>query len=366
MKVLCDREKLREGLAIVNNVVPPRSPKPILENICLVATDDALELVGTDLEVAVRYRIEDVKVAEPGPVVIPARVALDFIRDLTGETVELATKGNTCHITAGADTCELVTAEADEFPVISHFDGDGTFTIQAGTFSRLVNQTAFAAAREGGRYAMHGVLIEFRDGMMNLIATDGRRLALSGSPVDIGSAEQPSAIVPTKGMNLFCRVINDPLEQVRFQFSENQIGMKTANAEIFARLIDGEFPAYGAVIPKKAKNSMEADAEVLGRKLRLVANVTGAEARAARLQLKKNELEISGQFAGRGEAHALMEVDYKGDEAEIAFNPDFVVEGVKNCEKDTVRLEFEDKTSPGKFTLGENYIYIVMPITVDA
>jgi len=222
------------------------------------------------------------------------------------------------------------------------------------------------ADAEGGRYAMHGVLVEFKDGMMNLIATDGRRLALSGSPVDTGSAERPSAIVPTKGMNLFCRVINDPLEQVRFQFSENQIGMKTANAEIFARLIDGEFPAYSAVIPKKAKNAMEADAEVLGRKLRLVANVTGAEARAARLQLKKNELEISGQFAGRGEAHAHMEVDYKGNEAEIAFNPDFVVEGIKNCEKDTVRLEFEDKTSPGKFTLGENYIYIVMPITVDA
>ncbi|MAF65010.1 MAG: DNA polymerase III subunit beta [Planctomycetes bacterium] len=366
MKVLCDREKLREGLTIVNLVVPPRSPKPILENICLVATDDALELVGTDLEVAIRYRIEDVKVSKPGSVVIPARVAVDFIKDLTGETVELKTKGNTCHIRAGADTCELVTAEAEEFPVISHFDGERPFSIQAGTFGRLVNQTAFAAAREAGRYAMHGVLVEFAEGMMNLIATDGRRLAVSGAPIDIDSDERPSAIVPTKGMNLFCRVINDPLEQVRFQFDENQIGMKTANAEVFARLIDGEFPKYTAVIPKQTKHTVEADAEVLGRKLRLVANVTGAEARAAKLQLKKNELEVSGHFAGRGEAHAHMEVVYKGDEAEIAFNPDFVVAGVKNCERDVVRLEFEDKTSPGKFTLGENYIYIVMPITVDA
>ncbi|MDP6538034.1 MAG: DNA polymerase III subunit beta [Planctomycetota bacterium] len=366
MNVLCDREKLREGLTIANLVVPPRSPKPILENICLVATDDALELVGTDLEVAIRYRIEDVKVTETGSTVIPARVAVDFIKDLTGETVELKTKGRTCHIGAGADTCELVTAEADEFPVVQRFDGERTFSIQAGTFSRLVNQTAFAAARDAGRYAMHGVLVEFGEGKLNLIATDGRRLAVSGAPIDIGDQQRPSAIVPTKGMNLFCRVLNDPLEQVRFQFDENQIGMSTANAEIFARLIDGEFPKYSAVIPTKTKHCMEADAEVLGRKLRLVANVTGAEARAVKLELKKNELEVSGQFAGRGEAHAHMEVAYKGDAAEIAFNPDYVVAGVKNCEKDVVQLEFEDKTSPGKFTLGEDYIYIVMPITVDA
>ena len=76
MKILCDREKLRDGLAIVNNVIPVKSTKPVIENVCLVATDDALELLGTDLECAVRYRVSDVQVDEPGPVVIPARVAL--------------------------------------------------------------------------------------------------------------------------------------------------------------------------------------------------------------------------------------------------------------------------------------------------
>lgn len=83
MKAICNREKLRDALAVVNNVVPAKSTKPILENICLVATDNALEIVGTDLECSVRYRIEDVQVDEPGPVVVPARVTLDFVRDLS-------------------------------------------------------------------------------------------------------------------------------------------------------------------------------------------------------------------------------------------------------------------------------------------
>lgn len=368
MKVLCNREKLREGLAVANNVIPTKSTKPVLSNVCLVATEDYLELVGTDLDVAVRYRIDDVKVAEPGTAVIPARVSLDFVRDLSGDTLTIDTsssKGN-CLITSGADSCELVTTDPDEFPVVSHFDEQGSLSLQAGTFTTLVNRTAFAAAREQGRYAMHGVLTEVEDGTLRMVATDGRRLAVAFAPIEAPAELPGPAIVPTKGMQLFCRVISDPLDQIKIHFSENQIGIKTRNAEVFARLLDGEFPNYDAVIPKESSNHIEADAELLGRKIRLVANVTGDEARAVRFSVKKDHMEIFGQSAGRGEATAHMEVEYPGEEAEIAFNPDYVIEGLKNCESDKVHLEFNEKTSPGKFTLGENYIYVVMPITIDA
>ena len=365
MKVLCDRERLREGLAVANNVIPTKSTKPVLANVCLVATEDALELVGTDLEVAVRYRIEDVKVEEPGTVVIPARLTLDFVRDLASETVTLDTSDGNCHISGGSDTCELVTFDPDEFPVVSRFSDSDSISIQAGTFTTLVNRTAFAAAREQGRYAMHGVLTEIEDDSLRMVATDGRRLAVAHSPLEANGVQPEPAIVPTKGMQLFCRVIDDSLEQVKIRFADNQIGLKTSKAEVFARLLDGEFPRYSAVIPKETSNTVHADSEMLGRKIRLVANVTGDEARAVRFSVKKDHMELFGQSAGRGEATAHMEVDFKGSQADIAFNPDYVNDGLKNCESDTVRLEFNEKTSPGKFTLGENYIYVVMPITID-
>jgi DNA polymerase-3 subunit beta len=365
MKVLCDREKLREGLAIVNNVIPARSTKPVLENVRLIATDTALELVGTDLEVSVRYSIDDVKVGEPGVTVIPARVALDFIRDLASETITLQTDDTKCTITGGADTCELVTMDADEFPVTPKFEDQDTLSLQAGTFTRLVGQTSFAAAREGGRYAMHGVLITVADDKLQMVATDGRRLAVSSAGIQEVPSSAAPAIVPTKGIQTFCRVIDDPLSQIKIRFGENQLGMKTHNAEIFARLIDGEYPRYSEVIPKESKNCIEANADMLGRKLRLVANVTGDEARAVRLKVDKGELELHGHSVGRGEAHAHMEVDYAGGPALIAFNPDYVLDGLKHAERETVRLEFNDKASPGKFSLGESYVYIVMPITVE-
>lgn len=366
MKVTCNRDKLRDALAVVNTVVPAKSTKPVLENVCLVATDDALELVGTDLECAVRYRIDGVQVDEPGPAVVPARVTLDFVRDLSGDDVRLATSESKCVISSGEDNCELVTIDPDEFPVINRFGSENTIPLQGGTFAKLVGRTAFAAAREPGRYAMHGVLTEIQNGMLRMVATDGRRLALAEVAVDTRHAPAKPAIVPTKGMQLFCRVIGDPLEQIELSFSENQIGLRSKQAEIFARLIDGEFPRYAAVIPRDSKNVIEAETQLFTKKLRLVANVTGVEARAVRLRANKGELELFGQSAGRGEARARLDADFKGEAAEIAFNPDYVLDGLKNCEDALVRLEFNEKTSPGKFRLGENYVYIVMPITIDA
>ncbi|MFT4538913.1 MAG: DNA polymerase-3 subunit beta [Planctomycetota bacterium] len=365
MKIICDRDKLREGLAIAAHVIPKSSTKPAVQNVCLVATDNALEIVGTDLEVSIRYRLEGVEVIEPGPALIPARVATDFVRDLSEETVTIETIGNKCFITSGTDKCELVTVDPDEFPVIARFTGRGTVSMQGGTFSKLVSQTAFAAAREPGRYAMHGVLTEIENDTLRMIATDGRRLALATTPAECLETPAP-VIIPTKGLQLFCRAITDPLDQIALSIEENQVGLRTKNAEIFARVIDGEFPRYSAVIPDETTNRMEADPVLLSKKLRLVANVTGDEARAVRLKLENNKLEIFGRSAGRGEATAHMDVEFNGSEADIAFNPDFVLDGLKNCEAERVFLEFNERTSPGKFLLGENHIYIVMPITVDA
>ncbi|MEM7307144.1 MAG: DNA polymerase III subunit beta [Planctomycetota bacterium] len=365
MKVLCERERLREALQVVSSVIPVKSTRPAIENVYLVATDEALELVGTDLEVAVRYRIEEVKVEDPGTALIPARVATDFVRDLGGETLTLETRGETFHIENGADHCELTTMDPDEFPVVARFpEGEG-LRILGETFTRLVGRTSFAAAREQGRYAMHGILTQVEDGSVQMVATDGRRLAVASSPVEAASGATSRAIVPTKGMQLFCRVIHDPTEMVSLHFGENQIGLKTEKAEIFARLIDGEFPRYAAVIPSSSENLIEADADMLSQKLRLVSNVTSADMRAVKLSVEKGKMTVFGRSAAAGEATAHIEVDFKGKPCEIAFNPDYIIDGLKNCELETVRLEFNERTSPGKFTLGENYIYIVMPITID-
>jgi DNA polymerase-3 subunit beta len=365
MKVLCDREQLREGLAVVTSVIPLKSTRPAIENVYLVAQDDSLELVGTDLDVAVRYRISDVKVEEPGTALVPARVTADFVRDLTGETVKLRTKGDHFVVESGDDRCELPTVDPDEFPVIARFPDSGSMPIQAGQFTRLVGRTAFAAAREAGRYAMHGLLTEIEGDEIRMVATDGRRLVLAAAGIEVPAETPRRAIVPTKGMQLFCKVIDDPLERVLLHFGESQFGLKTAKAEVFARLIDGDFPRYQAVIPASTQNMFEADAASLHQKLKLVANVTSVDTRAVKLAIGKDRLTIHGRSAAMGEATAHLDIKFEGKPVEIAFNPDYLVDGLKNCELPTVRFEYNERNNPGKFTLGEKYTYIVMPITID-
>ena len=214
-----------------------------------------MELVGTDLDVAVRYRIEDVKVEDPGTALIPARVAADFVRDLSGETVTLRTKGEHFLVESGEDRCELTTVDPDEYPVVARFVEEGSVPLMGSTFTRLVTRTGFAAAREAGRYAMHGILTQVEGDELKMVATDGRRLAVATSSLEKNGVSASRAIVPTKGMQLFCRVIDDPTERLRIHFGENQFGLKTAKAEVFARLIDGEFPRYSAVIRPRPRTS---------------------------------------------------------------------------------------------------------------
>lgn len=367
MKVLVEHEKLREGLTVVTSVVPLKSTRPAVENVCVVATDDALELVGTDLDVAVRWRIDEVKIEESGTALVPARVAADFVRDLLGDTVTLRTKRDSFLVESGDDSCELTTIDPDEFPVVARFPDEGSVPVLGATFTRLVARTGFAAAREAGRYAMHGILTRVEGDQLEMVATDGRRLAVASAGIEAEGREPASAraIVPAKGMQLFCRVIDDPSEEVKVHFGENQFGLRTARGEVFARLIDGEFPRYQAVIPPSTANRVEADARILNQKLKLVANVTSPETRAVRLSLEKGRLSIHGRSAATGAAVAHLEVDFDGEPGDIAFNPDYLIDGLKNCETDVVRLEYNEKTSPGKFTLGENYVYVVMPITID-
>jgi len=366
MKVLCDRERLREGLAVVTSVIPLKSTRPAIENVYLVASDDQLELVGTDLDVAVRYRVSDVKVEEPGTALVPARVMSDFVRDLSGDTVRLRTKGSGFVIEGGAaERCELTTVDPDEYPVVAHFVEGGSMPVQSGHFTSLVSRTSFAAAREAGRYAMHGILTEFEGDELRMVATDGRRLVLAQAPAEERCEGTKRAIVPTKGMQLLCKVMDDPTEIVQVHFGENQFGLKTAKAEVYARLIDGEFPRYSAVIPDSAENMFEADTQDFHQKLKLVANVTSTDTRVVKLSIQKERLTILGRSASMGEAEASLPVTLEGKACDIAFNPDYLMDGLKNCEQATVRFEYNEKNNPGKFTLGENYIYVVMPITID-
>lgn len=367
MKVLCNREKLREAFSLVGNVIPSKSTKPVLQSIRLEAKKGKVELSATDLEVGVRYQLEETQVEKEGVIVLPAKAG-DFIRDLADDSVTLIAEGTNCKIQGLSDHCSLVGQSAEEFPRIPEFEEKNAIRISAADFSDMAKKTAFAAAKEMGRYAMNGILLEVESSAARMIATDGRRLALCERGIEKGPKTLTAAIVPTKGMQQFLRSLDASQEEVQITIASNQMAIRSGNAQVFVRLLEGEFPKYSAVIPKEAPHSAEIDRTKLQQKLQLVANLTAEESRSVRWSFTADTVQLRAESAGRGEAKAELEAKVKAKGAtglQISFNPDYLLEGLKSSDAETVRLDFADKDKPGKFSLGENHVYVVMPVTLD-
>jgi len=362
MKVLCGRDQLREALTIAASAIPSRTTKPVLEAVLLEAHGNEITISATDLEIAIRYQLQEVQVEREGACLIPAKEATEFIRDLEDEAITLETSKSSVRIHGKEDSCEISLADASEFPEMPTVTEGGGFELPSTVLETLIERTAFAAARESGRFAMNGVRFEVLQDRVRLIATDGRRLSLVEAPLAASGPEISPVTVPSKAVQQFVRLNNGQNVPVEIRVSSDRVSIKTARATIVSRLLEGDFPKYQAVIPREGKNYAECDAKQLAQKLRLVSHLAAPEQPIVRLKFTGSSLALTAASPQRGEARAEMPAVFKGVNDHIAFNPEFVLDGLKVSRRETVRIEFSDHASPGKFHLNENHEYVVMPV----
>ena len=267
MKVICNRGALLEALTVASNVVQARTPKPVLQCVKVTAADDKLTLAATDLEVAIRYSDAQVQIEQPGEALVPADKFRDIVRESVDDTLSIevsadpgAVGGTFANIRGGDSHFKIFTQKASDFPPVPDFEGEADFTLPAGSLKQLINQTLFAAAKESGRYNFNGVLTVVTGKKINLISTDGRRLAMAKGDLSADSTLKDGAkvIIPAKALNLIDKLIDDPEEAVGFQMRENQVIFHTSHATLTSNLVEGQFPPYEDVIPKDCDKMMTA------------------------------------------------------------------------------------------------------------
>src|SRR6267142_1943154 len=189
MKVICNRGALLEALTVAGSVAAARTPKPILQCVKLSASGNELTVSATDLEVAIRYRDNQVEVTQPGELLVPADSIL-----------------------------KIYTQAAEGFPPVPGFEGNSDFAVAGGQLKQLIGQTVFAAARESSRYAFNGVLLNVKGKKLSLVSTDGRRLAEAKGELASGGSknekETTKAIIPVKALQMIEKLIDDPEEAV--------------------------------------------------------------------------------------------------------------------------------------------------------
>lgn len=384
MKVICDRSALLDAINSISGVVASRTPRQQLTCVRLTASKDAdagtLILAATDAEIALRRQVDRVDVQEAGEVLIPA----DKLRQIvsaqdTDATLTLESDSDACHIRGQDAHFMIMGYPPSEFPAIPSFqsvarDAAAVFAQQAGQLSALIARTIFATARENSRYAINGVLLT-RDGKtMRLVATDGRRLALSTASLAGSAKDAPavSCIIPTKALVTLQKLADDPDEPIEIAISDNQAVFALGDAgdpraTLSTNLVEGTFPPFEDVIPKDQDKKVLFDRDVMASAVRRAALLTNEESRGVRLAFTAadKQLELSSRTPEMGEAQITVELaDFAGDDIEVGFNPAFIIDALKVIDDPRVTMELKAPNRPGVIRSGSDFVYVVMPVNL--
>ncbi|MBL8747042.1 MAG: DNA polymerase III subunit beta [Phycisphaerae bacterium] len=391
MKAICDRAALKNAVDLVAGVVPTRSPKPELTCIKIAAKKTtgkggagAITLSATDAEVSLRLSRTQVEVQEPGEVLVPGdRLRGIITAEDADPTLTIESEGDFCLIKGRDAKFKIYGYPVGSLPPIPEFpDNDHTadiFSINAGQLQRLITRTIFAVARDNSRYAINGVLLKRVGKKIEMVATDGRRLALArGSAEGTPSAEkQTSCIIPTKALGLASRLIDDEDATVRIAVTANQVlfAFDTeggaagggAGTILASNLVEGTFPPYEDVIPKDQDKKAKFDVGVLSSAVRRAALLTNEESRGVRLAFSGSgkSLKMTSRTPEMGEAEIDVEFEsYDGGEVEIGFNPAFLSDALKIVPDQHVMLELKAGNKPGLIKSGSDFLYVVMPVNL--
>lgn len=376
MKFKIQKDHFSNGLQQVLNVVATRSTMPILGNVLIEAGDDRISLTTTNLDLGIRCQIR-AEISEPGSITLPVRKLATIVRELPVKDVWVESgDGNQAKITSGGSNFKIMGINADEFPPLPSFENRHVFELPQGEVANMLKSVSYAQSTDENRFILNGVYWSFADDRLTLVATDGRRLALTGLETQVGEDNAGSLILPAKTVGELERLLGKGKE-VKVAFNERQAAFEIAidgdsggsgltdHLYLVSKVVEGNYPNYRQVIPKETEHRIKLERELMLECVHRAALVTSEKSSSIKIRVSKNLLEISGSSEEYGESHESMAIAYDGPEVQVAFNPQFLMEPLKALNKDEVYFEFKDELSPGLFKTLENFLCVVMPLRLN-
>jgi DNA polymerase-3 subunit beta len=363
MKLSAPREDVLTPLQAVIGVVERRQTMPILANVLLSARDNRLSITGTDLEVEL-VAASGVTVQQAGDITVPGRKLLDIFRALPEKTnVVISTEGERLTVRAGRSRFVLASLPAAEFPVVEEINAQQTLSVAQAEVRKLIDKTHFSMAQQDVRYYLNGMLLETDGKSLRAVATDGHRLALCETELQAKAKTSQQVIVPRKGVLELQRILGDS-GSIELAVGTNHVRVQIGDIRFTSKLIDGRFPEYGRVIPANPTKIVEADRDLLRQSLQRTAILSNEKYRGVRLSVQNNLLTIQAHNPEQEEAEDQVEVNYKGDEVEIGFNVNYLLDALAAIDQEKVEIGLTDSNSscliraPGS----SGTKYVVMPM----
>ena len=361
MKFSAERETLLAPLHAVMGVVERKQTMPVLANVLLAARNGRLTITGTDLEVEL-VAATSIELAS-GETTVPGRKLLDIVKALPEKiTLTFVLEGDKATLKAGRSRFSLATLPASDFPTVEDIRAQHTVSLPAPTAQRLLDKTHFSMAQQDVRYYLNGMLLELDGKTVRSVATDGHRLAYCECVTETGAGTQ-QVIIPRKGVLELQRLLGaDGL--IELLIGSSHVRAQIGDIRFTSKLIDGRFPDYGRVIPAAPGRLVRAERELLRTALQRAAILSNEKYRGIRLTLKPNLLQLQAHNPEQEEAEEELEVSYDGEEMEIGFNVNYLLDALAAVGSADVELGFTDSNSSCLVvTPGDSSAkYVVMPM----
>lgn len=349
MEITVRREDLVRDLQVIQGIVDRRGAIAILSNVLLAASNDALALSATDLDVSVKATCP-ARVKKAGSTTLPARKLHDIIKALPSGSDILLRDDEEGFVSVQSERTnyKVATLPKEDFPTLPESKGGQETALPAAAMSRLISKTSFAITVEDARYYLGGALLIVQTDTVSMVTTDGHRLCFARERVEGAKFKEERVLIPRKAIQEL-KQVTDGEETVFFSRTENHLIFRTPRRTLTSKLVEGQFPAHEKVIAAKGpKVGQTKKAELLDA-LRRVSLLSTERSRAVRLTMKPGEIELHASSPDQGEAVESIAAEYAGEPVDIGFNAQYLMDFLSVLSDSDLTIELKDSDAQGIF-----------------
>lgn len=365
MKFSIPKEAFLEELQLLQGIVEKRNTMPILANILMNVSVSDIELTGTDLEVGLRTHL-GAAIEKAGAITVNGKKIFEIVKSLPeGLTVEVERIDDNIEIKAGESEFKILCLPKEDYPQVPEPKFEKGIQLALKDLKDMIDRVYFAITQEQ-RYYLNGAQLSLKNRQIELVSTDGHRLSYTKKAQDGLKLDQDISVIVAKKTLNEIRKFED--ETVEFDLDENNLFFKVGPRTLISRIIDSKFPNYQAVIPKDNPGRLTVSREELANAIRRVSLLSAERSKGIKFTIEKNRMRLFSSNPEIGEARDQLAVEYKGQDLEIGFNAQYLLDFLTAVSSDRVVFEIKDENSAvllkPEAEEGITNIYVLMPMKI--
>lgn len=364
MNFTCNKNDLNKGISIVQKAASVKSTLTILEGILLDVSEDEVKLTSNNLEIGIEYTLEATN-KKAGSIIVNSRLFGEIIRKLPNEEIRISLKDNNIvNICCGKSTFNIKGLSSEGFPAFPEINHEFSFNIKQSLFKEMIRKTIFAVSQDENRAILTGSLLTYENGSLSLVSIDGFRMALCKNAIDYDVANF-KIVIPGFSLNEISKILDYIDKDINIYLENNQILFDIGNCKIVSRLLQGEYIDYLGIVPSDNNTNIKIGTEELLEAIERAALVIPTTERkyTVNLKISNNNLNVSA-VTEVGNVDENIAIEMRGEEIEISFNHQFIIDVLKNIDDLVIDVSFNSEVGPCTIrpVEGDKYIYIVLPV----